>query len=244
MEKFQRLQKILSQANISSRRDAEKMILSGKIKVNGKIISKLGVKVSTSDIILVDGRKIFLSPLVYFLLYKPKGYLTTVRDDRQRKTVLNLLKSQDLNNRVYPVGRLDFLTEGLLLLTNDGPLTHKLTHPTSLIPKEYHVKVNQNLSSRDLIFLKKGVLIDDNYLAIPKLVAWLKPSYHKEKNLWLKIIITEGKNRQIRKMISALGLKVIKLIRYRYSFLTLEKIKLGEYRVLKQKEINQLKSLE
>ncbi|MFP7699611.1 pseudouridine synthase [Candidatus Phytoplasma pyri] len=239
---MERLQKILSYSNVASRRKSETLILEKRVKVNGKVITKLGTKVSKKDIISVDDQIIKNSHNCYYLINKPNGFVSTVKDEKNRPTVIDLIKDTE-KNRIYPVGRLDFNTTGLLLITNDGQLTKKLTHPSSLIEKEYHVKINYCLSNLELKNIQKGVVINKNYLSIPKKIKIFKKKKIPKPSTWLQIIITEGKNHQIRKMIEKLGFHILKLVRYRYAFLTIKGIKKGQYRSLKIHEIKKLKIL-
>ncbi|MBS2126336.1 rRNA pseudouridine synthase ['Fragaria x ananassa' phyllody phytoplasma] len=239
---MERLQKVLAAAGVASRRKAEALILQKKVKVNNQIVDQLGIKVSSSDVITLDNTPIVKTAFYYYLLNKPMGYLSTAKDNKKRLTVLDLL-TEAKNQRLYPVGRLDFNTTGLLLITNDGNLTQKLTHPCFAVPKEYHVKINVFLSKKDLLVFKKGIMIDNNYLAIAQEVCLLKNCHFSKSSTWLKIVITEGKNRQIRKMIASLGYQVLKLKRYRYAFLTIDGLTMGAYRSLKIHEIKKLKVL-
>jgi 23S rRNA pseudouridine2605 synthase len=236
---MERIQKILANSNIASRRKSELLILNKRVKVNGKIVNELGAKASKKDIILVDNKPIQKVQYFYYLLNKPSGYVTTVKDDKKRPIVLDLIKENN-KQRLYPVGRLDFKTEGLLIVTNDGELTYKLTHPSFLVPKEYHIKINHCLTPYELKILKKGVLIDYNYLSIPQKVNILKQSKKKIHSTWISITISEGKNRQIRKMMEAMGFEVLKLIRYKYDFLTISNLPKGQYRSLTMAEVKKL----
>ncbi|CAM12116.1 16S rRNA pseudouridylate synthase [Candidatus Phytoplasma australiense] len=239
---MERLQKFIASANLVSRRKVEILILQKRVKVNNQVVSQLGTKVKASDVVTLDDVLIKKTTLFYYLLNKPQGYLSTTKDDKKRPTVLDLIKESQ-NQRLYSVGRLDFNTTGLILITNDGEMTQKLTHPCFGIPKEYHVKINVFLTKKDLSLLLKGVIIDHNYLSIPKEINILKQRYLPKPSTWLKIVITEGKNRQIRKMMEALGYQVLKLRRYSYAFLTIEGLKTGAYRLLKIHEIKKLKIL-
>ncbi|CCV64302.1 rRNA pseudouridylate synthase [Alteracholeplasma palmae J233] len=239
---MERLQKVLAQANVASRRKAEELILEKKVKVNGKIVSELGFKVSRKDQIEVDGKPIEFAPLCYYLLNKPTGYLSTVSDDKKRRTILDLFEPEDKENRIYPVGRLDYDTAGLLLVTNDGELTKKLTHPTSEIAKQYLVRVKGIVIKDKIRKLREGVIIDDNYLAVPKEVQLMELDKKNQSTL-IRIIITEGKNKQVRKMMEAIGHPVKNLTRDQYAFLNLEGVKRGTYRKLKLHEVKQLKNL-
>lgn len=236
---MERLQKVIAQTNISSRRQAEKLILEGRVEVDGVIIKELGFKVSKNQVIKVDGEIITKQNLVYFLLNKPTGYISTTKDEKNRKTVIDLLNEEHKNYRVYPVGRLDFDTAGLLLLTNDGELTKKLTHPSYEVEKEYLARVEGVIIRKKLIELRKGVMIDDNYFAKP-LAARIVEIDKKNQSTLVSITLTEGRNKQVRKMFSSLGFKVKSLTRIRLAHLTLEGIKRGSYRELKIHEIKKL----
>ena len=236
---MERLQKVLAHANVASRRKSEKLILEKRVKVNGKVITELGFKVNRNDQITVDNKPIQMAKPVYFLLNKPTGYISSVKDEKGRKTVMDLIEEEDKHIRLYPVGRLDYDTAGLLLLTNDGELTNQLTHPKFHIEKEYLVRVDAILIRKKIIELRKGVTIDQGYFAKPKEVRLIELNKDHQSTL-LSITLTEGKNKQVRKMIEALGYKVKKLTRVRYDFLTLEGVKRGSYRPLKVHEIKKL----
>lgn len=237
--KVERLQKVLAQANIASRRKAEEMILAGRVKVNGEIITTLGFKVSERDIIAVDDQPITKAQLKYFLLNKPTGYLSTVTDDKGRRTVIDLLDEEHQDTRLYPVGRLDYDTAGLLLLTNDGELTKRLTHPAYEIEKEYLVRVDGIVIRRKINELRNGVKIVPGGFVKPKKVRLLE--LHKaHQSTLLSITLTEGKNKQVRKMIESIGFKVKNLTRIRYDELTLDGVERGTYRSLKIHEIKRL----
>ncbi len=234
-----RLQKVLAQANIASRRKSESIILEGRVKVNGEVIKELGFQVNPSDQIEVDGEKIERADHLYFLLNKPTGYVSTTKDEKNRPTVMDLLSDEHKKVRLYPVGRLDFDTAGLLLITNDGELTKRLTHPQHEIEKEYLVRVDAIVIRKKIVELRNGVIIDDNYKAKPKEVRLLELDKQNQSSL-LSMTLVEGKNKQVRKMIQAIGHKVKKLTRIRYDFLTLEGVERGTYRPLKIHEVKQL----
>lgn len=236
---MERLHKVLAQANVASRRKAEAMIAEGRIKVNGQVITEAGFKVNRKDDILVDGKQIIMAEPCYYLLNKPTGVVSTAHDEKKRKTVLDLLREEDKANRVYPVGRLDFDTAGLLLLTNDGDLTHILTHPGHEVEKEYLVRVEGIIIRKTIKKLREGVIIDDDYLAIPRAVRLVELDKGHQSTL-LSITLVEGRNKQVRKMIEAIGHRVKKLTRTRYDFLTLEGVERGTYRPLKIHEIKRL----
>lgn len=226
---MERLQKILAHANIASRRKSEEIILEGRVKVNGVIVTELGSKVDKHDKIEVDGKPIEMAQHLYFLLNKPTGYVSTTSDEKNRKTVLDLLHPDFKDIRLYPVGRLDFDTAGILILTNDGDFTNKMTHPEHQIEKEYLVRVEGIVIRKKIIALRNGVIIDDDYLAVPKEVRLLELDKQYQSTL-ISITLTEGKNKQVRKMMEAIGHPVKKLTRVRYDFLTLEGVERGAYR--------------
>ena len=228
-----RLQKLISRAGVMSRRAAEKFILQGRVTVDGKIISELGAKAdSEKNIICVDGVELkFAEEKVYILLNKPRGYISTAKDDRGRRTVLDLVK---IPERVYPVGRLDFDTEGLLLLTNDGDLMNKLLHPKFKIEKTYRAKIVGKISEENLNRLRAGIELEDG-LTSPAKIFLVTPST-------VEITIHEGRNRQVRRMFAAVGHKVISLRRTKFAGLTLQGVKVGEFRRLTAEEIFLLQS--
>lgn len=234
----QRLQKILAQAGIASRRAAEEMIRSGRVKVDGKVVTQLGTKVDPAlNHIEVDGRPIRPEKKVYYLLYKPVGYITTLRDPQGRPTVRELLSG--IKERVFPVGRLDYDTSGVLLLTNDGDLAHRLLHPRHGVQKTYRAKVRGVPSPNTLELLRRGVLLADGPTA-PAEVTLL--SVHGD-SAWLEISIHEGRNRQIRRMGDAVGHPVLELIRTRFAFLGLEGLSPGQFRPLRPQELQRLRAL-
>ncbi len=236
----ERLQKIISQAGIASRREAEELIKAGRVKVNGTVITEMGAKAEPpKDKITVDGKLISSEKIVYILLNKPKGIVTSLRDPEGRKTVTSLLT--DVTERVYPVGRLDYNTEGLLLLTNDGELTHALTHPSHEIAKTYHAKVLGIPTDNKIDKLRTGIQLDDGMTA-PANVHVME--YDHEKNLTLiEVTIHEGRNRQVRRMFDAIGHPVRNLKRVKMAFLTLTGLGRGQYRHLEAHEIARLKAL-
>lgn len=233
-----RLQKVIAQAGLASRRKAEELIEQGKIKVNGQVVREQGLKVDpVEDKIEVSGKLLKTKDEnVYFLLNKPKGYVTTVSDPQGRPTVLDLIKTP---TRVYPVGRLDFATEGLLLMTNDGDLTYRLTHPSHEIEKVYHALVKGIPRESALRELQRGVVLDDGMTA-PAKVKVLK---QEGGNTLLEVIIHEGRNRQVRRMCEHIGHPVIRLERVALGNLTLQGLKRGKYRSLTEKEVIELKNM-
>src|SRR5690625_1700249 len=233
---MERLQKVIAKSNIASRRQAEKLIVDDKVSVNGKIVTKLGTKVSEDDEIRVNGKLIKEAKKTYLLLNKPTGYISTTSDEKDRRIVLDLIKDEYGDKRIYPVGRLDYDSAGILLLTNDGELTQILTRPEFDVEKEYIVRVEGIIVRNKLNDFKKGVIIDGDYFAKPKDATIIERDKLNQSTL-LGVVLTEGKNRQIRKMFDAIGHPVKTLTRVRYDFLTLEGVKRGGYRELKVHEI-------
>ncbi|WP_295714015.1 pseudouridine synthase [uncultured Mitsuokella sp.] len=238
----ERLQKIISQAGIASRRAAEKMILEGRVAVDGQCVRELGTKVNPAEhVIVVDGKVITQQEHhVYLLLNKPKGCLSTAKDDRGRRTVLDLLP--EVRERVYPVGRLDNNTEGLLLITNDGELMNGLLHPRFEVEKTYHARVTGRLTQAKLAKLRQGVMLEDGMTA-PAKVRELPEVEQGERSKGIfrvEITIHEGRNRQVRRMFAAVGCDVKALKRVRFAQLTLIGVPRGHHRVLTDEEINML----
>jgi 23S rRNA pseudouridine2605 synthase len=233
----ERLQKILSRAGVSSRRAAEEIILAGRVAVNGVVVDELGAKADPDhDTLTIDGKRIGAdSARVYLVLYKPAGYMTTLKDPQGRPLVTDLLKG--IRERVYPVGRLDYNTEGLLLLTNDGEWANALAHPRHEVDKEYHVRVQGPVSPVQIQRLAAGVELEDGMTA-PALVGVIRES---DNNTWLSITIHEGRYRQVRRMCEAVGLSVVRLKRARYGFLGLEGLTVGKYRFLTSSEAARLR---
>lgn len=235
----ERLQKIISANGYCSRRKAEELINLGKVTVNGEK-AQLGDKASNSDVIMIEGKplKRNVDSKVYYLLNKPRGVVTTSSDELGRKTVVDLIETE---TRIYPVGRLDYDTTGALLLTNDGELTNKLTHPSNNIDKVYIAKVKGIITGSDITRLKLGVVID-NFKTSPARVK-LKSYDKKTQTSLVEVTIHEGHNHQVKKMFEAVGYDVIKLSRIRFAFLDVKSLKSGEYRVLNPKEVAKLYSL-
>lgn len=234
---LERLQKILAAAGVASRRACESIILEGRVQVNGRTVAELGAKADPRrDEITVDLVPIRREQPVYILLNKPKGYVTTVKDDSGRPTVMALLHG--IEARVYPVGRLDFNSEGLLLMTNDGELAQKLTDPESHVPKVYLVKIHRMLRPETLDELRGGFRLDGRRL---------KPCgieiAEKADNPWLKVTLVEGKNQQIRRMFAAVGHPVSKLKRIQFGPLEDPYLKPGAWRHLNPQELAVLKNL-
>lgn len=238
---MERLQKVLANSNVASRRKSEELIKDGRVKVNGVIVTELGTKVKKSDQISVDGKLIETADKVYLLVNKPIGFVSSTKDEKDRKVVTDIVNDDYPNVRLYPVGRLDYDSSGLLIVTNDGELTQILTRPEFDVEKEYNVRVEGIITRGQITRLKKGVIIDDDYLSVPKEV--LIAEYDKKtQTTLLKITLTEGKNRQIRKMMENFGHPVKSLTRIRYDFLTIDGVKKGGYRLLTTHEVKKLYS--
>lgn len=236
MAKRERLQKVMARAGVASRRRSEELIRQGRVAVNGRVVRELGVRVDPeSDTITVDGQPIqVISQHTYIALHKPPGVITTVDDPWGRPTVLDLVQ---VDARVYPVGRLDAESEGLVLLTDDGELAHRLTHPRFGHQKEYHVCVAGQLSDGDLERLRSGVRLEDGITA-PAQIDVLR---YGEGDTWLRMILHEGRKRQIRRMAEAVGHPVKRLIRVRVGPIRLGELAPGRWRHLSQHEIRQVR---
>lgn len=233
---MERLQKVIANSGYCSRRKAEELIVNGRVKVNGEVITELGVKVSSDDAISIDNKALKLEEdKVYFLLNKPRGIVSTSSDDKGRKTVVDLI---DTDKRIYPVGRLDYDTTGLLLLTNDGSLANLLMHPTNGIPKKYVAKLNKFFEISDLKRLEKGIMID-GVMCVPTRVKIKTNNREKDFSI-VEVTIVEGRNHIIKRLFMELGYLVDKLSRIEYSFLNLDGLKSGEYRMLSIKEVRKL----
>lgn len=236
---MERLQKVIATSGYTSRRKAEELIKSGRVTVNGEIVNTLGSKVSSSDIICIDGTTINKNLIKeYYLLNKPREVICSVEDDKGRKTVVDFIETK---TRIYPVGRLDYDTTGLIILTNDGELANILMHPKHRIYKTYIAKIDGILNEDDFKKLRKGVLIDDRKLKIDN-VKVRKIDKIKNSSL-VEVTIHEGRNHIVRKLFEKLGYDVKKLTRSKFAFLTDEGLKSGEYRILTTKEIKLLYSL-
>jgi len=232
---MERLQKVIARSGIASRRKAEVLITEGKVKVNNVIVKELGTKVGPRDLVVVNGKAITLEEYVYYVLYKPEGYVSTTDDEKDRRKVVDLIKS---DKRIYPVGRLDYDTSGVLLLTNDGAFTNKMTSPKHNMEKEYEVKMKGFLRKEESQKLCRGIKID--HYTTKK--AIIKDVSYNKKNETTKatIIITEGKYHQVKKMFEAVGHPVLKLKRVRFGIVTLDGLRKGEHRILKPYELKQL----
>lgn len=239
MEELERLQKFLANQGVASRRKAEDYILQGKVKVNGKIVTELGTKIDPKkDRIEFEGKVVNKDiKKVYILLNKPIDYVTTVKDQFSRNAVVDLVKNAGEN--LLPVGRLDMYTSGALILTNDGDFIYHVTHPKHEVEKTYTVTLRGKVTNDDIESLRKGVIIDGEYLTKPAKVRILK--IDEEKNLSrLEITIHEGKNRQVRKMCEAIEKKVIALHRSKIGNIDVKDLKIGSWRYLTKKEVDML----
>lgn len=235
---MERLQKFLSECGVASRRKSEELIVNGKVKVNGEVVRTLGIKVSDNDLISVNGEIVKKSLKEYYLLYKPREVISSVKDEKGRKTVIDLINTE---TRIYPIGRLDYDTTGIILLTNDGELSNLLTHPKNNVTKEYIAKVKGFFKKDDATLLSKGILLNGKKTK-PALFK-LKKYDKKSDASYVKVVISEGRNHQVKDMFSFLGYDVLKLKREKYAFLDLSGLKSGEHRKLSLKEVKQLYSL-
>ncbi len=234
---LERIQKILARAGIASRREAERMILERRVMVNGRTIDQLGFKADPErDHIKVDGKRLFRSePKVTLLLNKPSGYLSTVKDPEERPTVMDLLKG--VKWRVYPVGRLDVDAEGVLLLTNDGDLAYRLTHPKFFIRRTYWAKVEGIPDQKKLIRLQRGVMLEDGEAKVISAHILRR----MEKHSWVEAVVTEGRNHLVKRMFSAIGHPIRKLKRVGYGPIRLGGLPIGQFRSLTPGEMERLK---
>jgi len=229
---YERLQKIIAQAGLASRREAEMMILAGRVSVNDQVSRKLGTKADIGkDEIRLDGMLIHPeSEKIYIMLNKPRGYVTTLHDPQQRPIVMDLLR--DVSTRVFPVGRLDYDSQGMLLITNDGDFAQRLLHPRFQIPKVYRVKIKGRLSRSEFNALHKGLELEDGKF-LPEDICETKVN---KKSSWLLMTISEGKNRIIRRALAAIGHDVAELIRIRIGGMEIGNLRAGQYRFLTKAE--------
>ncbi|MFS0687947.1 pseudouridine synthase [Sporosarcina sp. 179-K 8C2 HS] len=236
---MERLQKVLAQAGVASRRKAETLIVEGKVKVNGKVVTELGTKVTRADRVEVEGVELVKEQFVYYLLYKPRGYISTVSDEKGRKTVLDLLPM--VEERIFPVGRLDYDTSGIIIMTNDGDFSYLMTHPKFGIEKKYVAKV-KGIPQRDALKrLERGIELEDGMTAPARVKM---QSFDKKTNSAIvEITIHEGRNRQVRRMFDAIGCPVQKLRRESFAMLTTHGLNAGEARELTTHEVKQLRVL-
>ncbi len=236
---MERLQKVIAESGITSRRKAEELILAGKVRVNGAIVNELGTKVSGQDIIEVDGAIIERDVAKkYYLLNKPRGVISSVSDDKKRPTVVDYI---DTDVRIYPVGRLDYDTTGLIILTNDGELANLLTHPTNQVPKTYIAKIEGFLNKDEIDRLRSGVRIDGRKVLVDHFK--IRDKNLEKKTSLVEVTIFEGRNHIVKKLFESLGHPVKRLSRIKIAFLEVGKLKSGEYRELTIKEVKKLYSL-
>ncbi len=233
-----RLNKYIAHAGVCSRREADKLIETGVITINGKIVTELGYKVSRNDKVHMEGQLLVAEKLQYILLNKPKGFVTTTDDPQERRTVMHLIK-RACDERVYPVGRLDIKTTGLLLFTNDGDLAKKLTHPKHRVRKVYHVYLNKPLAKSDLLKLAEGIELDDGPIKVDK-IGYVEDIESKQE---IGVQIHSGRNRIVRRIFESLDYEVEKLDRVVFGGLTKKDLPRGKWRNLSTKEIEFLKMI-
>ena len=236
---MERLQKVLAQAGVASRRKSETLIVAGKVKVNGVVVTELGTKVSSSDRVEVEGVQLVKETYVYFLLYKPRGIISTVDDEKGRKTVLDLFPQ--IEQRIFPVGRLDYDTSGVIIMTNDGDFSYLMTHPKFGIKKKYIAKVKGIPDRESIRKLEHGIDLEDGKTA-PAHVK-MQSVDKKAGTALIEITIHEGKNRQVRRMFDAIGCPVQKLRRESFGNVTTHGMNAGEARELTKHEVKQLRVL-
>lgn len=236
---MERLQKVIANSGYCSRRKAEELILKGKVSVNGNVVSELGTKVSLEDAIMVEGKVLKQNvKKVYYLLNKPSGYICSLSDEKGRKIVTDLIEEKE---RIYPVGRLDYDTTGVLLLTNDGEFANLLSHPSNNVLKTYKATIDGILTTEQIYELKNGIEID-GVKVVPDKVKIKKKNVNKNTEI-IQLSIVEGRNHIVKRIFEKLGYKVIKLKREQYAFLDVEDLRVGEYRSLTLNEIKRLKNL-
>lgn len=229
---MERLQKVIAQAGIASRRKAEELIKDGKVKVNGEVITELGTKVSESDKVEVNNKPIEKETKEYYLLNKPRGVITTTNDEHGRKTVTDLIET---SARIYPVGRLDYDTTGAILLTNDGEFANILMHPSNKIDKVYLAKLEGIIKGEQINALKNGIMLDDALVKASRVK--LKKVNQENSTSMVEITIHEGKNHQVKRMFESVGFHVEKLTRERIGIFDIKNLKSGQYRKLTPKEV-------
>ncbi len=232
----ERLQKIIARAGVSSRRGAEELIAAGRVRVNGQVVAELGSKADPrSDRIEVDGRRLTDEDLVYLVLHKPRGYVSTVKDPEGRPTVVDLVAS--IPTRLYPVGRLDFGTSGVLLMTNDGELTQALLRPEKKVPKVYVAKLSGVMSEREIERWRSGVELEDG----PTRPAKVRLLRYEGQKTWLEVTLREGRNQQIRRTAETLGYETMRLARVSFAEIDASGLKPGQWRLLTVDELTRLR---
>jgi 23S rRNA pseudouridine2605 synthase len=235
-KRMERLQKVIAHAGVASRRKSEELIEAGRVKVNGKTVTALGTKVAVDDVIEVDGVPLDKEPLVYYLFYKPRGVISAASDNKGRKVVTDFFPEVD--ERIYPVGRLDYDASGLILLTNDGAFAQALAHPSKKIDKVYVAKVKGLPTREKLAPLKKGIYLDGRKTA-PAKISILSADRQKENGI-VQLTIHEGRNHQVKNMLKAVGYPVEKLKREKFGPFTLEGMQSGDKRALSRREVERL----
>lgn len=236
---MERLQKVIAQSGIASRRKAEALIIEGRVQVNGAVVTELGTKVKRGDEVAVDGKIIVRENKVYFIMNKPKKCICTNEANEDRLRAVDLIPCEE---RIFTVGRLDYDTSGVLLLTNDGAFANLITHPAHHIPKVYNLTINGILKGEDIYKIKNGIILDDGIKTLPAKLKHI--TYEKDKKqTTFDLTIMEGRNRQVKRMMEALGFQVRRLHRRQLAFLTADDMSQGEYRRLKPFEVKKLKAL-
>lgn len=236
---MERLQKVIAKSGYASRRKAEELIVAGKVTVNGETVTELGTKVKKGDLIIVNGKAIENENKVYYLLYKPKGMICSASDELGRPCVVDLFS--DIKERVYPVGRLDYDSTGLLIMTNDGDFANLIMHPSSHLEKVYDITVKGIISGDTLHKLEKGIYLDGTKTLPCKIKVTGKNMEHENSRMMIKLV--EGKNRQVRRMFEAEGHRLIRLHRVSTGCINLLGMKPGEYRILKPQEVKDLRKM-
>lgn len=236
---MERLQKVIAESGLTSRRKAEELIKEGKVKVNGEVVTELGTKVSSNDRVEVNNKPIEKEQKEYYILNKPRGVITSTSDEHHRKTVIDLIPT---SARIYPVGRLDYDTTGVLLLTNDGEFANILMHPNDKVEKVYMAKLNGIIKGEQVNKLKDGVEVDGEKLSATRVK--LKKINEKTNTCMVQITIHEGKNHQVKKMFESVGFQVEKLKREKVAFFDLKNLQSGEFRKLTPKEVAKVYALE
>ena len=236
---MERLQKVIAESGLTSRRKAEELIKEGKVKVNGEVVTELGTKVSSNDRVEVNNKPIEKEQKEYYILNKPRGVITSTSDEHHRKTVIDLIPT---SARIYPVGRLDYDTTGVLLLTNDGEFANILMHPNDKVEKVYMAKLNGIIKGEQINKLKDGVEVDGERLSATRVK--LKKINEKANTCMVQITIHEGKNHQVKKMFESVGFQVEKLKREKVAFFDLKNLQSGEFRKLTPKEVAKVYALE
>ena len=236
---MERLQKVIAASGYTSRRKAEELIVAGKVEVNGQIVNELGFKVKKGDLIMVDDKALEGENKVYYVFYNPKNCICTLSDELGRQTVIDYFP--EVKERIYPVGRLDYDTTGVLLMSNDGEFANLMMHPSSHLEKIYEVTCDGLIKGETLNKLEKGVYLEGVKTLPCKIKVTGKDTEHKTTMLMIKLV--EGKNRQVKKMFESMGHRVKRLHRIQVGFINLKGLKPGEYRILKPQEVKELKKL-